>query len=464
MGQDELERALRDMLSQRVAGSRSPLDPAEVAIRRGRRVRRFQTVGGIASAALAIVLVSVGIIEVGTASRNGPMVVVLDDSPDASGSAFGPVRPDTAPDPSPAGIPATVELVSGHTLTGTDRIDFALDSPVTAARRTGDGWLLVTGPAGRSTLWLGTGSGGARRLVTGASVLTLGADGQRVAWRDGSQLYVSSISGGVLAPATSIGWAVGAVPIRFLGGALLLYRADPAGFRLWWPSGGRETAWQPTPLGVYGLLPDGRTAVGEVHGPDGTPCLALLDLDQDLASTRTACGVRLAPGPAAVSPDGRWLLANPATTGADADTGLGARASLEPPSTAASPTTPTAGPAAAQGPAATEDPAGAAGAATGDGAGTAALLVDLRAVFGDTPATWPAGPLLRTDPCWLDDRTAVYLDAAGDLVVVPADGIPQGRKPDRLPLDVESGTGPTVLVAATPESTATEATTLGASG
>ncbi|MFB9237179.1 hypothetical protein ACFFWC_16715 [Plantactinospora siamensis] len=405
MEQDELERALRDTLSQRVAAARSPLDPAGVAIRRGRRARRLRAVGGVTSAALAIVLVSVGIVQVGTpAPGPGPGVVMLDDSPDAPTLPFGPDPSDADPLALPTGAPPTVELINEHTLIGTGRIDFAVDSPVTAALRTGDGWLLVTGTAARSALWYGTSSGAVRRLLNGVSALVLAPDGRRVAWRFDDRLFMGSLAEGTLGVPEQIRVA-GAEPVRFLGAALLLRRAEPAGFRLWWPTADRSPRWQAGPLAVYGPLPDGRQAVGVVRDARDVPCLALLDLGRDLAPTSTACQVRLAPGPAAISPDGRWLLANPAVT-VSGD-----------PGTTLSP---------------------GAGGGTPDGA----LLVDLHGAFGSIPSVWPAGPTLRAQPVWTDDRTAVHVDGQGSLDVVSVGKVSDGRAVAQLPLR----SAPVVLV------------------
>jgi hypothetical protein len=188
---------------------------------------------------------------------------------------------------------------------------------VVSAYRVGEGWAVVGG-GDRTRLWWVTRQH--RPLLVLGSLDALAVDRSKVAWRRGPVLSAAHLStAGELERQVDtrlVGREVD--PLGFLGDAVLLGPAGPAGadgadggdagLDTWRPA---EGTYQPGRTGVdrvFGALPGGRTAVGLVR-VDGRPCLARLDVDRRLIVGDTACPARLPEtGPAALSPDGRWLF------------------------------------------------------------------------------------------------------------------------------------------------------------
>ncbi|WP_425717309.1 hypothetical protein [Micromonospora sp. DT233] len=410
MSSDELERALRETLSRQVATPRPlAVDPAGVAIRRAARTRRRHTLASVALAGAATVLASVAMVQLGVpGGRQGTPTVVLGDPQEATIEpapnpvalpSVGPTRAASGPDRS------AVDLIVDTTLRPSRDPDILLGlGPVDRAQRVPDqgGWLLVGAPtaAGR-TLVLVRPDGGRRTLLAGAGAVAVATTGRQVAWRDGDRLSVAGVVGERLVAVTSVPAPRSAVPVGFVGDAVLV-RPDPArpGYALWRqaggatsPGGGRDV------LAVHGTLPDGR-AVGVVTaGTPRRPCLALLDPARNLAVTRTGCGLTVADGPGAVSADGRWLLVN-----------------------------------------------GRVGSAKAAGA----LLVDL-ATLDRTPVAYPVGPALTGAVTWTATGTGWYVDGRGSLLRVRPDRVLAGEPADATAVPgVAPGGRPVVVTEALP--------------
>ncbi|WP_207915373.1 hypothetical protein [Micromonospora sp. 15K316] len=385
--QDELERALRETFAQQVAAPRpGAADPAGAAIRRARRTQRRRTATGLAMAAVATVVVSAGVGQLGDATRRPaqPPTVVLGDPsnqarpeplPSPTGVGGPPVAPDAGPD----------VLLDGAIL-GADGERVALDGigPAERAQRLPEnaGWLVVGAPtaAGR-TLWAIPRGGTPQVLLDGADAIAVATDGRQVAWRDGGEIAAAGLVRTQLIAPVRTPAPAGAVPVGFVGNAVLV-RTDPdrPGHALWSPATAPlEAGSDRTTLNVYGVLPDGRL-VGQVPGKVASnPCLALLDPSRTLTPVETACGPALSrDGLGAVSPDGRWLLLN---------------------------------------------------GESGKKAG--ALLVDVSRI-GGTPADQPlvaghAGPPLTGSVAWNAVDEAAYVDESGRLVRLTPDRVHAGE-------------------------------------
>jgi hypothetical protein len=201
-------------------------------------------------------------------------------------------------------------------------------------------------------------------------------------------MFVAPVEGGRLGEAKQSPAPSGGRPVGFAGAAVLMVREGPGagtdGYDLWWPGRAYTAAWQSQVTGVYGLLPDGRTLVAQVSVPGGArPCLALLDSARALAVVKRTCAPGLSPGGrGAVSPDGRWLVANGVP----------------------------------------EPGAGAAGPAE-------LLIVDLGAAFGARPVVKAAEPRLTGDVVWIGGRAFVHAGEQGYLVRVTLDPVATGGEP-----------------------------------
>ncbi|MEU5938492.1 hypothetical protein ABZ807_04770 [Micromonospora sp. NPDC047548] len=316
---DDLERALRETFSRRVAVP-PPLaaDPAGLAIGRARRVRHRRALTGLSLAVVVTAAVTAGMAQLnGHPGRPTTPTVVLGDPRGAATAAAWPVAP--APEAPPA--EGQVELIVGGTLVTPDgdRYDLGI-GPVERAQRLPDhgGWLVVGAPtpAGR-TLWVVPSGQAPQVLLAGAEEVALSPDGRQVAWSDGDGLFAAGLIANRLLATIGTTAAHGATPVRFVGDRLVV-RTHGGGHLLWRPAAGTLPDGNPTVLDVYGVLPDGRP-VGRVPaaGDPHRSCLAVLD-PVDFTPTSTDCGATLADdGRGAVSADGRWLLVNGRADGTD---------------------------------------------------------------------------------------------------------------------------------------------------
>ncbi|MEU9505197.1 hypothetical protein AB0D32_02805 [Micromonospora sp. NPDC048170] len=396
MTEDELEQAVREAFTRRVAVTR-PLvaDPAGLAIRRADRTRRQRMLVGVALAAVTTVTVSAGMVQLGQQQgRPTHPTVVL-------GDPYASSRPDPTPQLSAAPQAALgrgeVDLILNDVLATSGGQRLALSDVGPAAERAqrlpdGAGWAVVGAPttAGRS-LWIVLPQGSAHLLLAGAGDIVLSPDARQVAWREGAELVVAGIVGTQVVAAVRTPVPPAAVPVGFAGDTVLV-RLDPGrpGHALWRPVAGPPRAAGDLAQHIYGTRPDGLAVALVSAGTPRRPCVALLDPARDLAPVRTGCGPTLdGDGPGAVSADGRWLLAN--------------------------------------GKVGRED---------------RALLVDLDRLAPD-PATRPAGPPVAGPVAWTPQGTAYYSDTAGALVRVevsrvldgeaaapaPVNGLPAGERP-----------------------------------
>ncbi|GAB3797682.1 hypothetical protein GCM10027605_08100 [Micromonospora zhanjiangensis] len=303
-------------------------------------------------------------------------------------------------------------MVVGATLhtTAGGRVDLSAVGPVATVRRAPVGWLVITRPRpGTAGLWYVTATARPVPVLTDIDAVTVASDGQRVSWRAGGTLSVGTLSGGTFSSSTDVPAPPGAEPAGFVGVAVLLRRAEAqgGGYGLWWPAEPTPPtwSWNPDALGVYGQLPENRGLLGLVSaGQPARPCLAVLDVNRALAPLRTACGAPLGgDARGAISPDGRWLVA-------DAEHPAG---------------TPTAGPG-------------------------SCLVVDLATVFDRPTGARPAGPALTGDPVWTDAGSLTYLGGPAELVRVAADRIAAGGEGvERFPVPNARAGDPVVLVADT---------------
>ncbi|WP_433389678.1 hypothetical protein [Micromonospora sp. KLBMP9576] len=396
MTEDELEQAVRETFARRVALAR-PLvaDPAGLAIRRADRSRRQRALVGVALAAVATVTVSAGMMQLGQPGRRaGPPTVVLGD-PYASPLPGPTGRLSAGPGPGPGR--SEVDLILDDALVTADGRRLALPDVAPAAERAqrlpgGAGWAVVGAPttAGRS-LWIVLPYGAENLLLAGARDIVLSPDGRQVSWREGTELVLAGVVGTQVVAATRTPVAPGAVPVGFVGDAVLV-RPDPArpGHALWRPALGPPRDADDQALHVYGTRPDGLAVALVSAGTPRRPCVALLDPARNLAPVRTGCGPRLdGNGPGGISVDGRWLLANGTAGGKHR-----------------------------------------------------ALLVDLDRL-ASTPTGRPAGPPVAGPVAWTPRGTAHYSDGAGALVRVevsrvlggeaalpaPVAGLPPGDRP-----------------------------------
>ncbi|MEH1093308.1 hypothetical protein [Micromonospora sp. CPCC 205739] len=392
--QDDLERALRETFSRRVAVI-PPLaaDPAGLAIGRARRARRRRTLAGLSLAAVATAAVTAGMAQLGgQPGRPTTPTVVLGDPRGSATATSWPVAP--AP-PAPA-AEGQVELILGGALVTPEgqRYDLGI-GPVERAQRLPDhgGWLLVGAPtpAGR-TLWVVPSGDAPQVLLAGAEAVVLSPDGRQVAWRDGDGLFAAGVVANRLVATAGTAATHGATPVRFVGDRLLV-RSRAGGHLLWRPGAGPLPDGGRRLLDVYGVLPDGRP-VGRIPagGEPGGSCLAVLD-PADLAPATTGCGAALAgDGRGAVSGDGRWLLVNGRTGGTDG-----------------------------------------------------ALLVDLAALASGGAAR-AAGPTISGDVAWSGGAAAAYVDRGGALVRVRPDRVLAGERASTTMLSgVTSGERPIVV-------------------
>ncbi|WFE63832.1 hypothetical protein [Micromonospora sp. WMMD714] len=375
---EQLERALRETLAQRVAVPHQlPFDPAGLALRRAGRTRRRRTVAGLALAGIATALATGGMTQLGgQADRTTTPTVVLGDPRGVATRSAAPVAPVPAERPADGEVDL---IVAGVLVTATgQRYDLGI-GPVERAQRLPDrgGWLL-TGPttvAGR-TLWMVPAGGEPQALLAGAEEIVVSPDGRQVAWRDDGRIFSAGIVAGQLLAVVDEPAPAGMVPVRFIGNQVLLRAGPQGGHLLWRPSPGTPPgAVAPHVLDVYGARSDGRLVARVRAG--ARSCLALLG--PDLSQDTTRCeSTPAADGRGAVSPDGRWLLVNGRLAGADG-----------------------------------------------------AILVDLA---GGAAPQRTAGPVIGDVVAWTDTRNATYVDRGGALARMRPDEVLSGARATSTPV------------------------------
>lgn len=333
--EDELRRCLADRAAE---APHTRTDLAGTAIRRARRTHRRRAVAGLAAVVVATVLATGGWLH----SWHNP-------GPSEYGAITGLVgeqTPSPAPEPT-VGLVTDEQLaaelsvdllgdgVAGGVVLATaagEMVDLAGVQRVASAQRVGDGWVAIGGQDGLLRLWWLAEGREPVSLLAGMDAVV--ADGQRVAWRRGPLLSAAALSpDGELTGRVSTTAPDGGQPVGFLGPAVLLRRTDENGVASWdvWSpaEGDYRRGWSEEVVRVFGSLPDG-SAVGLVPERSGAQegdggdagerlCLARLDVARSLAVTATECltgalaDELVVEGPAAVSPQGRWLVSGGAT-------------------------------------------------------------------------------------------------------------------------------------------------------
>ncbi|RIV30853.1 TolB-like translocation protein [Micromonospora radicis] len=401
VAQDELEHAVRETFSRQAATPYAPsLDPAAAVIRRANRIQRRRALAGMGLTAVAIVAVTTGALQLGADPPPNGGRVVIGESDQLPEIAWTPTLPPPSPD---TGTPlAEVDLVLGDAIATAQgrRVTIVGAGPIERAHRLSDGrgWLAVGTPglAGRF-LWSVSPNGSVQVLLAGADEIVLDEKGRQVAWKQGAELASAQIINGELTAPARAEAPAEAVPLGFVGGAVLVRLApDRPGHVLWrLHPGVLDPGPDRASARVFGALPDGRLVGEVVTDPPGS-CLTLLDPVPGLTPAGPECGPRLdGAGAGSVSPDGRWLLVNDRSEGR-----------------------------------------------------AAAFLVDLESL-GSAAEPVTAGPSFTGSVVWSAPGTAYYADAEGRVVRVdvgraaagrPATTLSIGSLPaGRLPVVVSGG-------------------------
>ncbi|WFE22005.1 hypothetical protein O7621_01045 [Solwaraspora sp. WMMD937] len=399
MATDDLERALRQCLSDQAVDPPVVADLADRAMRRARRTRRARN--GAAAAFCLCLFAAAGVagghlLLVDSSEPPAlaePLMVTSGDvaaSTPAAPAAPLPFSEDLRSQPLAATQAPPVDLVLAGELRTVDgqRMDLAPVGGVAQASRLTDGWLVVTETSadGAAGVWFVAPDTTPQVVLTGVDAVAVDPVGTRIAWLHGAELAVASVMHGELAGTRRGRAPEQSRPVGFAGDAVLLERDGVGerrrGYGVWRPGQAESrTSWSETASVVYGVLPDGQTVVAQVHDASGGPCLALLDVEQDLTAVKTACTVPLTgDGRGAVSADGRWLVANGVAD---------ARVASEP---------------------------------------ELALLVDLNQVFDDQiGAVREAGQRLAGSTVWVDHDSVVHAAGTDQLVQINVDRISAGQ-------------------------------------
>ncbi|HZN73065.1 MAG TPA: hypothetical protein VFC00_15450 [Micromonosporaceae bacterium] len=328
--------ALRSSLVGAADAGRAPAgDLGGTAIRRGRRLYRGHTAGAALALAVVTMLAGGGLALWFAYHPNGHGFTIgpppVRPAPDASSDVDGIAPPEVGPAPDGplltvplSGVRLPADVIVGRELRDTRgaRVDLSAIGTISAGYRTDGGWLVVGAAAnGLSTLWFATTDRAPRRLLAGdVRDVTVDGRGTRISWRSSTGLSVATVKAGALASPVHTASDDAVTPVGFAGAGVLLSRTDTSGLGadevavtvtdVWYPDLGeyRPTAWDPDVLSSYGALPGGRMLVGQVLGPRGERCLALLDT-ASLRAIRRACGLPLtARTQGWLSPGGRWLV------------------------------------------------------------------------------------------------------------------------------------------------------------
>jgi hypothetical protein len=319
---DRWEAELRRSLTERAGRVRpSGVDLAGAVIARARRVRRRRQAAGLAAVVMGTVLATgVWWHDSRPEEGNGARFEAVTDLAEApvAGDESPPVQPpQLATDQA---VPATVSAdvigdgTDGGVVLATDEgqvLDLGPIRQVVSARRIGDGWAVVSGGTGTARLWWVQPDRRPVALLAGMDAVVV--DRERVAWRRGAVLSAATLSpDGELTQRVSTAAPEGdGLPVGFVGGVVLLTGTDPGGWDTWDPArGDYRPAWTRDVIRVYGTLPDAATAVALVPPEPGAEGSCLARLDAKLVASQVRCVPETLPadGPAAISPEGRWLV------------------------------------------------------------------------------------------------------------------------------------------------------------
>jgi hypothetical protein len=322
-----LEHQVRSSLADQAGQVRhSRLDLAGTAIVQAGRARRRRNVVGLAAVLLGTLLATGALLQ----DWNG------DDAGGGSGySAVTGQRDGVTPGPTPLPPPTeevglaadqtvaaevSADVVGGGeggglVLATSDgqRFDLAPARQVDSAHRVGDGWAVVGGDPGITRLWWVTADQEPRSVLAGMDAIVV-QQGQ-VAYQRGALLATGRLSGdGQLYDQVSTTAPQGdGQPVGFVDDSVLMSRTGSTGWDTWHPaSGDYQPTWTDQVIRVYGPVPDGPAAVGLVPPEPGAGGACLARLDEELVASEVSCVTQELPAeaPAAVSPQGQWLLAS----------------------------------------------------------------------------------------------------------------------------------------------------------
>jgi hypothetical protein len=308
--------------AERVRYSRPDL--AGTAIVRAGRARRRRTVVGLAAVLLGTLLATGALLQDWTADDAGGGSEYSAVTGQRDGVTPGPTPPPTegvglaadqaVPDEVSADVVGGADG-GGLVLATTDgqRLDLAPVRQVDSAHRLGDGWALVGGDPGITRLWWVTAGQEPRSLLAGMDAIVV-QQGQ-VAYQRGALLATGRLSAdGQLYDEVSTAAPQGdGQPVGFVDDSVLMSRTGSTGWDTWHPaSGDYQPTWTDQVIRVYGPIPDGPAAVGLVPPEPGARGACLARLDKELVASQVSCVSEELPAeaPAAVSPQGRWLLAS----------------------------------------------------------------------------------------------------------------------------------------------------------
>jgi hypothetical protein len=301
----------------------------ETAMRRARAARRRRAAAGSLTVVVLAAVISFTLLRPDSAGgpTDAPVIaqtpVPVTPTPTrAPATAVPPAPPAPLPDDvreeevSGRALPVDVVVDDRLLTAGGQSVDLAPVGEVSEAYEVPSGWLVLSADGDEESLWYVAERARPRKLLDAVAAVAVAWAGNRVAWRDGEQVYLGTLKKNRLVTDAGTRVPAGAVPVGFVGDGLLLGRRHAeeliGSYAVWWPSLGELKGRWRAATGVYGALPDGRTVVAQLLGGKGEdrPCLALLDARADLTVRRQACDVPLTAGALGwVSPDGRWLVA-----------------------------------------------------------------------------------------------------------------------------------------------------------
>jgi hypothetical protein len=322
-GDEAWEGEVRRLFADRADRARHPgTDLAGTAISRARRARRRRNVIGLATVVAGTMLATGVLLHdwrgEGTRSGDESEFEVISEGTDEDRTPPADPRPRLAigralPVASAADVIGTA-TTGGLVLTtaGGETLPLGPIREVVSAHRFGEGWAVVSGGWGTARLWWVSTGREPVALLAGMDAIVFG-HGQ-VAWQRGVVLSAASLSGDgqLVGQVDTTAPRGGGRPVGFLHGSVLLERTESTGWDTWRPGqGDYRPTWTDEVVRVYGPLPDGASSVGLVETRAGTEGSCLARLDAELGVDGTSCVTTQelpADGPAAVSPNGQWLL------------------------------------------------------------------------------------------------------------------------------------------------------------
>lgn len=312
-----IEKALAEVFTAQVQAPPVLDDPAGMAIRRARRIRRRRAALGSMATMVAVVAFGSGLVWV-QGLRTGDSAALQHPATPPAATDADDLPVPTTPAPAVGGLPA-VDLVVGGVIWTADgrRIPVSREAgqEIDQVLRVPFGWLVDLGAAVR----LVNDAGKVVPLPVGPA-WAVSADGERLAYSANRRLVVAKLADTGLTTLASADVAAGTVPVTFAGERLVLGATGTTGQIEGygqWSGGTYSPQWTQGLLDVYGTA--GGELVGLVPGHGGgAACLARVATATGTLHTAdpAACGLVLTGHQTSsrISPDGRWL----AVAGTDA--------------------------------------------------------------------------------------------------------------------------------------------------